>query len=101
MALPSFHTLGIYMQVLNQLYGVESCSVYPPTALAKNLLPITPNPDNILDHARRTGSNMLVVVPALLQAWSQSPDAVDFLKTMEKVVRLLFHLPIPFLLRSL
>lgn len=86
MALPAFHTLGVYMQLLNPLYGAVSIAVYPPTATEKHLLPVIPSPSNILEHTRRTKANSIIIIPTLLQIWAQSLDAVEFLKTLEYVV---------------
>ncbi|RDB20739.1 Non-canonical non-ribosomal peptide synthetase FUB8 [Hypsizygus marmoreus] len=82
MPLPSFHTLGIYAQVLYTLVGMSSVGVYPPLVTSKELLPMMPTPDNILDHTRRTKSNAMITIPALLQIWAQTQDAVDLLKSL-------------------
>jgi len=71
MALPPFHTLGIIVQVLWGLYGMNPIAVYPATAFTPNSHPIMPTPANILDHIVRTGSKCLVIIPALLQIWAQ------------------------------
>ncbi|KAG6901213.1 hypothetical protein C0995_015283, partial [Termitomyces sp. Mi166 len=42
MALPAFHTLGLYMQLLNPIYGIVSITLYPPTATTPDLMPMTP-----------------------------------------------------------
>ncbi|KAG6906942.1 putative NRPS-like protein biosynthetic cluster [Tephrocybe rancida] len=85
MMLPSFHTLGVYTQVLYTLVGVNSVGVYPPQVTSREATPMMPTPDNILDHTRRTKSNSMITIPALLQIWAQSPEAVDLLKTLEFV----------------
>ncbi|KAF8878948.1 putative aminoadipate reductase [Infundibulicybe gibba] len=82
MHLPAFHTLGIYVQVLDALFGVVSIGLYPPTATAPDLLPVMSTPDNILEHARRTKSSAMVTIPALLQIWAQSKEAVDMLRSL-------------------
>ncbi|KAF8154594.1 hypothetical protein B0H34DRAFT_783744 [Crassisporium funariophilum] len=85
MALPAFHTLGIIVQLLSPLYAMTPVSIYPPKATAPNALPVIPTPDNILDHLRRTGSNSLVIIPALLQLWAQDKKAVELLASLEFV----------------
>ncbi|KAF8075758.1 putative aminoadipate reductase [Lyophyllum atratum] len=85
MALPAFHTLGVYMQLLNPVYGIVPISVYPPTATSPELSPITPSPENILEHTKLTGSNSMVIIPTLLQIWSNSAEAVAFLKSLEYI----------------
>ncbi|KAG6820230.1 putative NRPS-like protein biosynthetic cluster [Arthromyces matolae] len=85
MALPPFHTLGLYMQFHNPIYGLVPISVYPPTATAPELVPITPSPQNILEHLKLTKANVLIIIPSLLHLWSAIPDAVSFLATLQFV----------------
>ncbi|KAJ6611012.1 hypothetical protein B0H10DRAFT_1953401 [Mycena sp. CBHHK59/15] len=85
MALPSFHVLGMYGQLLRPLYGGICAAVYPPVARSPNALPVFPSPDNILDHAQKTKCNGITVIPALLATWSNSPDAVAYLKNLHLV----------------
>ncbi|KAJ7782239.1 putative aminoadipate reductase [Mycena maculata] len=85
MALPAFHLFGIVCQVLQPLCG--SCvALYPPTATSPSALPMLPSPDNILDHAKKTNCRSLTTVPALLSAWSNSPSAVAYLKTLHTIL---------------
>jgi hypothetical protein len=86
-SLPSFHTLGIYLQLLVPLATLSSVSIYPPTSFLDPLAtPVVPNSQNILDSVLKTKSNALVVVPAFLAQWAFSPSAIDVLKTLEYVV---------------
>ncbi|KAJ8509096.1 hypothetical protein ONZ45_g8704 [Pleurotus djamor] len=82
MALPSFHTLGIYCQVLAPLFAVRPSSVYPPVKTSEASLPISPTPDNILDHTKRTNCDALIVIPTLLHYWSHSPESMEFLRSL-------------------
>ncbi|KAJ6568449.1 putative nonribosomal peptide synthetase [Mycena sp. CBHHK59/15] len=75
---------GIYGTLLQPLYGIP-LAVYPPTATSPEALPIFPSPDNILEHARKTNCRAMTILPALLAAWSKSPDAIEYLKTMHMV----------------
>ncbi|KAG1905243.1 putative aminoadipate reductase [Suillus fuscotomentosus] len=85
-SLPSFHTLGIYIQLLVPIATLSSVSIYPPTSLLDPLAaPVVPNSQNILSSVLKTKSNALVVVPAFLAQWAFSPSAVDVLKTLEYV----------------
>ncbi|GLB33171.1 putative acetyl-CoA synthetase-like protein [Lyophyllum shimeji] len=86
MALPPFHTLGVYMQLMNPLYGIVPISVFPPTATSSELLPATPSPQNILEHVKLTKSNALMIIPTLLQLWHNSSAAVELLKSLEFVI---------------
>ncbi|KAF7430338.1 hypothetical protein PC9H_006043 [Pleurotus ostreatus] len=86
MALPSFHTLGIYFQVLCPIFAGVTAGVYPPTMTSASATPIMPTPDNILDHARRVQCDVIVVLPTLLQIWSHSPDTLEYLKSLYLIV---------------
>lgn len=74
------------MQLLNPVYGLVHTAVYPPTATLPESLPVVASPDNILDHTRRSHSTEMVIIPALLQIWSQSSDAIEILKALRYVV---------------
>lgn len=89
--LPPFHTLGIYVQVLDALYAVVSIGVFPPLVTSPELIPVTPTPENILEHTRRTKSNAMITIPTLLQSWAQSQDNIDLLKSLEFVVSLCLY----------
>ncbi|KAG1835812.1 putative aminoadipate reductase [Suillus subalutaceus] len=85
-SLPSFHTLGIYLQLLVPIATLSSVSIYPPTSFLDPLAtPVVPNSQNILKSVLKTKSDALVVVPAFLEQWAFSPSAVDILKTLEYV----------------
>ncbi|KAF9044199.1 putative aminoadipate reductase [Panaeolus papilionaceus] len=86
MPLPSFHTMGVMTQLLAPMYCLIISAIYPPTAKTPASLPITPTPDNILDHMRRTKVNGIVMVPTLLHTLSQDKTKLDFLAAMSFVV---------------
>ncbi|KAG6812313.1 hypothetical protein H0H93_013889, partial [Arthromyces matolae] len=85
MMLPSFHTLGIYLQILFPLFSLNPVAVYPPMVTSMEMTPMMPNPENIIDHAARTKCDGMMVIPALLQAWAQSPKAIEFLKSLKGI----------------
>ncbi|EGO19943.1 hypothetical protein SERLADRAFT_418199 [Serpula lacrymans var. lacrymans S7.9] len=58
---------------------------FPPTATLESGRPIIPDPVNILRYAEKTKANTLMVVPTFLQLWSESPEAVEYLKGLEFV----------------
>lgn len=92
MHLPPFHILGFVFQILSALRRCTTVALYPPITKGPDLLPIMPTPQNILDHAQRTESNGIITVPSIIQVWSHDPKSVDFLKSLEFVVRGLFSL---------
>ncbi|KAJ7347323.1 hypothetical protein DFH08DRAFT_618412, partial [Mycena albidolilacea] len=85
MAVPPFHIFGIWEQLVQPLAGT-CVAVYPPTGALPGALPITPSADNILEHARMTKCRSLVTVPVLLTTWSESPAAVKYLKTLDRIL---------------
>ncbi|KAH7913622.1 putative aminoadipate reductase [Hygrophoropsis aurantiaca] len=87
MSLPSFHTLGFYVQLYTPIVALTSIALYPPTSYNDPLAaPVIPNSQNILEHIKKTKSNSLVVVPSFLELWSTSPEAIEILKSLEYVV---------------
>ncbi|KAG6899436.1 hypothetical protein C0993_010311 [Termitomyces sp. T159_Od127] len=85
MTLPPFHTLGIHIQILYSMFGLVSMGVYPPQVTSREKTPMIPTPENILEHIQRSKSNSMITIPALLQVWAQSPEAVDVLRTLHFV----------------
>lgn len=86
MHLPPFHTLGLYCQVIFPVYATATVALYPPVTTSRDMLPVTPSPDNILSHIERTKSNAIITIPALLQIWGQNSKSVDILSKLEMVV---------------
>ncbi|KAJ6491543.1 putative aminoadipate reductase [Mycena vulgaris] len=85
MALPSFHIFGVIQQLMQPLSGT-CVAVYPPTATTPEAVPITPSPDSIIEHARKTKCRSLITVPVLLIAWFNSPPAIAYLKTLDRIL---------------
>ncbi|KAJ7737565.1 putative aminoadipate reductase [Mycena metata] len=83
--LPSFHTLGIYFQLLTPLVALCVVNVAPPICPPKTSLPFVASPANALDHARATACNSVVTIPAILEMWALNPDSVAFLRTFHVV----------------
>jgi hypothetical protein len=91
MAVPPFHIFGLYYQFMQPIAGT-CVAVYTPTGAIPGALPITPSADNILEHARITKCRSLVTVPVMLALWSESPAALKYLKTLDRIVRRMsFH----------
>lgn len=86
MALPTFHILGIYSQLLYPVYGIVCSTVFPPKVLLPADQPFIPTPSNILDHLERTKSNWLLIIPALLHIWAQSEPAMNILRSLLSIV---------------
>lgn len=86
-ALPPFHSLGITMQLYLPLAYLVTIAVYPPqTTSNRREIPIVPTSDNILDGVCRTHCKVVITVPALLEQWAVSIDAVEVLAKLDRVV---------------
>ncbi|TFK59329.1 putative aminoadipate reductase [Pluteus cervinus] len=85
MALPPFHSFSVFSQTMYSIFHQLTIAVYPPRVLAKGQLPVIPSPDNIIEHIRLTKADALMIVPAFLQAWARSPDAMSVLKNLQYV----------------
>ncbi|KII90242.1 hypothetical protein PLICRDRAFT_40443 [Plicaturopsis crispa FD-325 SS-3] len=87
MALPPFHLFGVFMQMLVPMYALSGVGVYPPMSSENDpqALPIVPTSDNMLDHVRRTQSNVIIMVPSVIELWERSEEGVELLKAAELV----------------
>ncbi|KAJ7045929.1 putative aminoadipate reductase [Mycena alexandri] len=83
--LPSFHTLGIYFQLLVPLVALCVTNVAPPVYPSNGSLPYVPSPASALEHARATGCNSIITIPAILEVWASNPDSVAFLRGLSVV----------------
>ncbi|KAJ7642007.1 hypothetical protein FB45DRAFT_738097 [Roridomyces roridus] len=85
MTLPPFHIFGIGFQLGRPLSGI-CAAVYPPTATTRDALPMSPSPDNVLEHARRTKSRTICTVPTFMVEWFNSPGAFEYVKTLHSII---------------
>lgn len=77
--LPSFHTMGIFMQLYAPLMSSQFIGVYTPNGPAP---PVVPNPHNTLETSRVTGCHGIPVVPSFIEVWANSPEDVKYLATL-------------------
>ncbi|KAG6915763.1 hypothetical protein DXG01_009968 [Tephrocybe rancida] len=84
MAIAGFNPFSIALQLFHPAFTVVPIALFPPTS-ASGGAPVTPTPQAIIEHAKSTGANALVVVPPFIEAWSKSPEIVDYLKSLEFV----------------
>lgn len=88
MHLPPFHTLGINMQLFVPLASVTTVALYPPTSLTDhNTPPAAPTTDTAMEHSKRTGVTALMAVPSFLETWSLDAESVEWMKSLDFVVR--------------
>lgn len=86
MGLPSFHVLGIYLQLFCPLYSGQTTALQTLSGMDPAKPPTMPTPDDIIEQAKKTKANAVVAVPAYIQAWAQSPSTVTFLSSLAFVV---------------
>ncbi|KAJ3740213.1 putative aminoadipate reductase [Lentinula detonsa] len=86
MSLPSFHAMGVFIQLFVPIYAGITVAVYPPLVTRKDLLPLAATPDNIIEHLRRTKCSTCIAIPTMLQIWSQSPSSLDVLRSLKVVL---------------
>ncbi|KAJ6472500.1 putative aminoadipate reductase [Mycena sanguinolenta] len=83
MAIPPFHMSGTHLQLLHCTYGRIPIALFPPTALTPASVPMFPNPDNVLEHSRRTNCKVMGMIPVVISAWAQNPEHVKYLATLD------------------
>ncbi|KAE9406881.1 acetyl-CoA synthetase-like protein [Gymnopus androsaceus JB14] len=82
LSLPTFHMMGFFFQVLTPLYGLITTAVLGPTVTSPDAVPILGTAENILEAAKVVKPLAMVTVPTFFHIWSQSDDAVEFLRTL-------------------
>ncbi|CAE6441732.1 unnamed protein product [Rhizoctonia solani] len=81
MALPTFHCLGMVIQVLEPLYMGYTQVLFAPARV-----PVVPNPNSTLKAIEGTKCTFLVCVPAFLEAWARDEDAIAILKHIKGIM---------------
>ncbi|KAH7318802.1 hypothetical protein B0J17DRAFT_633963 [Rhizoctonia solani] len=81
MALPTFHAMGMFIQVLMPLYAG-----YTRVLFAPGHIPVAPNPNLTIEAAVSTKCAFMMCVPAFLEAWSQDKRAVAHLRQMRGIM---------------
>ncbi|GAB1517035.1 hypothetical protein RhiTH_000078 [Rhizoctonia solani] len=81
MALPTFHAMGIFLQIFIPLYVG-----YTQVLFAPSHIPVVPTSNLTIEAAAATKCLHMVCVPAFLEMWSQEEAAVAYLRQMKSVV---------------
>ncbi|KAE9398018.1 acetyl-CoA synthetase-like protein [Gymnopus androsaceus JB14] len=79
---PTFHMMGFCYQVLLPLYGLITTAVFGPTVTKPDAVPILGTAENALEAAKILKPTCMLAVPTFFHTWSQSDDAVEFLRTL-------------------
>ncbi|KAJ6487136.1 putative aminoadipate reductase [Mycena vitilis] len=86
-ALPPFHALGMFTQLVNTILNSATACIYPPASTAtKYIIPPNPTPENALENAKRANATGITSVPAMLLEFSKSTEYVAYLKTLKLVI---------------
>ncbi|KAJ7615659.1 putative aminoadipate reductase [Mycena polygramma] len=84
-ALPPFHALGMFTQLLNPILNGGTACIHPPASTAtKYIIPPNPTPETALENAKRAYATGITSVPAMLSEWT-SPEHCAYLKTLKLV----------------
>jgi hypothetical protein len=81
--LPSFHTMGV-SQLMHPLYTGRPTVIFRPTYPRP---PTVTSPQTVLDTLKAVRAGGAFVVPSLLETWVHDQAAVDYLKTLNILVR--------------
>lgn len=78
----------MYVQLCYPIVSLKTMCMFAPTSYYDpTVTPVFPSPHNTIEVVRRTKANALVAVPAFLEEWAISKEAVELLRKMEYVVR--------------
>lgn len=88
-SLPPFHAFGVYIQLTYPVASLKSVSMFAPTSYHDPTIPpVIPTAQNTIQVVQRTKVTSLMVVPAFLEEWANSPHSVQLLSGLEYVVGL-------------
>ncbi|EKM60508.1 uncharacterized protein PHACADRAFT_246502 [Phanerochaete carnosa HHB-10118-sp] len=79
MGLPSFHAMGLLLQMINPLATGREVVVYTPQYPAP---PVVPNTQNVYEVAKLAKCTGMVALPSFIEAWSHSSEIIEYLKTL-------------------
>ncbi|TFK33802.1 acetyl-CoA synthetase-like protein [Crucibulum laeve] len=80
MGLPPFHSMGFVIQLLCPLFGLTCAATFPPVVNTPTAQPHPPSSNYVLEHLKRTHSNAMLIVPALLQGLGAEKEGVEVMK---------------------
>ncbi|KIP04467.1 hypothetical protein PHLGIDRAFT_193243, partial [Phlebiopsis gigantea 11061_1 CR5-6] len=82
MAIPTFHTMGIFMQLLPPFSTGNPVGLYPPNAPAS---PPVPTPSSLLQACKEAGVSGIPTVPVFIEAWAKSEESLKYLATLKQI----------------
>ncbi|KAF8436597.1 putative nonribosomal peptide synthetase [Boletus edulis BED1] len=86
MALPPFHSFGIFMGLYVPMAYIVTVAVYPPrTYDDPQAQPVIPTSNNVVEQLKHVDCNALMIVPAFLEQMATSDEAIETLKKIKFV----------------
>ncbi|KAG6371289.1 hypothetical protein JVT61DRAFT_9758 [Boletus reticuloceps] len=86
MALPPFHSFGIFIELYVPMAYIVTVAVYPPrTYDDPQAQPVIPTSDNMVKQLKHVDCNALMIVPAFLEQMATSDEAIEALKKINSV----------------
>ncbi|KAJ4474501.1 acetyl-CoA synthetase-like protein [Lentinula aciculospora] len=86
MALPPFHIMAFFSQLLFPIYATMTVALFPPKVTKPDALPMLATPEDMIKHIQLTHSNAVALVPMFLQIYSKDERSIEVLKGLESVV---------------
>ncbi|CAK5275142.1 unnamed protein product [Mycena citricolor] len=84
--LPPFHAMGCFTQILIPMLNNGTACILPPASTATEYhVPPNATSDLALHNAKITRADGILTVPAFILEWARSPEAVDYLKSLNMV----------------
>ncbi|KAJ3773057.1 putative aminoadipate reductase [Lentinula raphanica] len=83
--LPTFHMIGLCMQILMPLYGLITTGLYTPIVTHPDAVPILATAETVLEAAEIVKPSALITLPTFLSSWMHSEHAIEVLRTMRSV----------------
>ncbi|CAK5275098.1 unnamed protein product [Mycena citricolor] len=84
--LPPFHAAGCFTQILFPMINNGTACIFPPASTATEYhVPPNATSDLALHHAKLTKADGVFAVPTFILDWARSPEAVDYLKSLNMV----------------
>ncbi|KAF9073069.1 hypothetical protein BDP27DRAFT_1289576 [Rhodocollybia butyracea] len=83
MSLPTFHAIGLWIQLFIPLHTGITVGVYPPVVRKLQDTPFMTTPDSVIEHLRRTRCDSCMAIPSMIKIWAQEPSHINVLRSLK------------------
>ncbi|GJE98682.1 putative NRPS-like protein biosynthetic cluster [Phanerochaete sordida] len=83
MGLPTFHAMGLLLQLTYPLSVGREVVVYTPQYPEP---PVVPHPQNVYEVSKLAGCTAMLALPSYVEAWSHSAEVIEYLKTLTVLI---------------